>query len=84
MALNDDFKEENGMEYEINVARPVTEREKLYGYGTKYTHYFRVTVPYGSVKKVYEELKEKFPDCKLEVTAWQRVGNIVDMDKCDF
>lgn len=72
------------MEYEINVARPVTEREKLYGYGTKYTHYFRVTVPYGSVKKVYEELKEKFPDCKLEVTAWQRVGNIVDMDKCDF
>lgn len=31
------------MEYEINIARPVTNRERqLYGGG--YTHYFRVIV----------------------------------------
>ena len=71
------------MEYEINVARPVTEREKQ-RYGGDFIHYFRVVVPYGSVKKVYEELKEKFPDCKLSVTAWQRTGQEIDMNKCDF
>lgn len=71
------------MEYEINIARPVTNRERqLYGGG--YTHYFRVIVPYGSVKQVYEELKEKFPDCKIDVTAWQKVGEKVDMGKCNF
>ena len=72
------------MEYEINVAKPTTERARLYGYYSEYVHYFKVIVPYGSVKKVYEELKEKFPDCKLEVTVWQRSGSRVDMDKCDF
>lgn len=72
------------MEYEINVARPVTEREKLYGHVTDYKHYFKVIVPYGSVKKVYDELKGKFPDCKLDVTVWKKIGEEVDMDKCNF
>jgi len=63
------------MEYEINVA-------KLHN--GRYVHYFRVTVPYGSVKKVYEELKEKFPDCRLDVTAWQKTGREVNMDECNF
>lgn len=72
------------MEYEINVARPVTEKEKLYDSWAEYTHYFKVVVPYGDVKKVYEELKEKFPDCKLDVTAWKKIGEEIDMDKCNF
>lgn len=65
------------MEYEINVAKPCNK------YGG-YRHYFKVTVQYGNVKKVYEELKEKFPDCKIDVTVWQKTGREIDMDKCDF
>ena len=72
------------MEYEINVARPTTEHERKYYYYGDYFHYFRAIVPYGSVKKVYEELKEKFPDCKIEVTRWQRVGEEIDMDKFEY
>lgn len=72
------------MEYEINVARPLTEKEKLHNKWAEYTHYFKVIVPYGNVKMAYEEIKEKFPECKLEVTAWQKIGKEVDMDKCDF
>ena len=71
------------MEYEINVARPQTTRNAFYREGA-YTHYFKVTVPYGYVRKVSEELKEKFPDCKLNVTAWQKVGEAIDMDKCNY
>jgi len=69
------------MEYEINVARPTTERDVwVTGVYSEFRHYFRVIVPYGSVKKVYEELKEKFPDCKIDVTCWQKVGEPVDMN----
>ena len=70
------------MEYEINVARPTTERDVwATGVYSEFRHYFRVIVPYGSVKKVYEELKEKFPDCKINVTRWQTIGEQIDMDK---
>lgn len=71
------------MEYKINVARPTTDKEKQW-YGSSFTHYFKVIVQYGDVKRVYEELKEKFPDCEISVTAWQTIGNEIDMDKCDF
>lgn len=71
------------MEYTINVARPMTKRDSFYRSGD-YIHYFKVTVPYGSVRRVYEELKEKFPDCKIDVTVWQKVGESIDMDKCNF
>ena len=71
------------MEYEINIARPMTNREKQM-YGGNTIHYFKVIVQYGNVKRVYDELKEKFPDCEISVTAWQKVGKAVDMDKCDF
>ena len=66
------------MEYEINVAKPTM---KEY---SGYKHYFRVIVPYGSVKQVYKELKEKFPDCKIDVTVWQKVGKQINMEKCNF
>lgn len=59
------------MEFEINVA----ENGK---------HYFRVIVPYGKVKKVYTELQDKFPNCELTVTQWERVGKSVDIDNCTF
>lgn len=72
------------MEYEINVARPIEKRDKLYGYSGEFVHYFRVTVSYGNVKKVYEELKEKFPECKIEVMRWEKIGSYLDMSKCDF
>lgn len=71
------------MEYEINVARPATDREKQL-YHVSFIHYFKVFAQYGSVKRVYDGLKEKFPDCEISVTAWQKVGKAVDMDKCDF
>ena len=32
----------------------------------------------------YSISAHEFPDCKLEVTAWQRSGSRVDMDKCEF
>ena len=72
------------MEYEINVARPIEKRDKLYGCSGEFVHYFRVTVPYGRVKKVYEELKEKFPGYKLEVIEWEKIGSYLDMSKCNF
>lgn len=59
------------MEYEINVAK-------------NGIHYFKVIVQYGNVKNVYTELKEKFPECELKVVKWEKVGNWVDMDKCNF
>ena len=59
------------MEFEINVAK-------------NGKHYFRVIVPYGKVKKVYDELTEKFPDCKLSVTQWERVGKFIDIENCTF
>lgn len=59
------------MEFEINVAK-----NKM--------HYFKVIVPYGNVKKIYNELNEKFPECELRVTKWEKIGSFVDMDKCDF
>ena len=71
------------MEYKINVARPATDREIQF-YGSNFVHYFKVIVQYGNVKRVYEELKEKFPDCEISVTVWQKIGKDVDMDKCDF
>ena len=65
------------MEYVINVAR-WTNRNWNGGY----VHYFKVTVPYGQVKEVYEQLKEKFPEpeYKLDVTMWEKVGKSVDME----
>lgn len=59
------------MEFEINVAK-------------NKQHYFRVIVSYGKVKKVYDELKGKFPECELTVTKWEKVGQNVDMNKCTF
>ena len=59
------------MEFEINVAK-------------NGIHYFRVIVPYGSVKKVYNELKEKFPECKLSVYQLEKIASYVDMDECNF
>ena len=59
------------MEFEINVAK-------------NRVHYFRVIVPYGNVKKVYNELKEKFPEYELSVYQLEKIASYVDMDKCDF
>ena len=59
------------MEFEINVAK-------------NGIHYFRVIVPYGNVKKVYNELKEKFPECKLSVYQLEKIASAVDMEKCNF
>lgn len=59
------------MEYEINVAK-------------NRVHYFRVIVQYGNVKKVYEELKEKFSDCELSVYKLEKLASWVDMEKCEF
>ena len=59
------------MDYEINVAK-------------NNMHYFKVNVPYRNVKKVYEELKEKFPDCELMVTMWETIGRKVDMEKFKY
>ena len=59
------------MEFEINVAK-------------NRVHYFRVIVPYGSVKKVYNELKEKFPECELSVYQLEKIASAVDMEKCNF
>ena len=59
------------MDYEINVAKPVNLKWAAKTAGTIiYAHYFKVIVSYVSVKQVYEELCEAFPDCKIEVTAW--------------
>lgn len=63
------------MEYVINVAKKE---------GNRFVHYFKVTVPYGNVKKVYNELVEKFPNCKIEVTKWEKIGRVVDLENCDF
>lgn len=67
------------MEYTINVAKQIG--TNWYG---GYIHYFKVVVPYGNVKKVYEELKEKFPNCKIEVYKSETISKEVDMDKCTF
>ena len=75
------------MEYEINVARPTTDWEKMMYRGREWEHYFRVIVPYGSVKKVYDELKEKFPNCRLTVTCWQKTGKTYsdeELESCKF
>lgn len=69
------------MEYEINVAKP---RTTINDSTTTYTHYFRVIVPYGNVKKVYEELQEKYPDCKITITCWSKVGKDIDPIMCNF
>ena len=63
------------MEFEINVAKKEN--------GTL-RHYFKVTVPYGSVKKVYNELTEKFTDCELSVTVWNKVGKTVDVNTINY
>ena len=59
------------MEFEINVVK-------------NRVHYFRVIVPYGSVKKVYNELKEKFTECELSVYKLEKIASLVDIDNCDF
>lgn len=59
------------MEFEINVAK-------------NHIHYFRVIVGYGNVKKVYNELKEKFPDYDLSVYKLEKIASYVDMDECNF
>lgn len=59
------------MIFEINVSK-------------NHIHYFRVIVPYGNVKKVYNELKEKFPDYELAVYKNENIASYVDMDECDF
>lgn len=63
------------MTFEINVAK---KKNKIY------RHYFKVTVPYGNVKNVYNELKEKFTDCKLTVTRWDTVGEEIDVDTINY
>ena len=72
------------MEYVINVARPGTLADRNFYGSAPYIHYFKAIVPYGSVKKVYTELKERYPDCKIDVYAYQTTGTEVNMDECDF
>lgn len=59
------------MEYEINVAK-------------NNINYFKVTVSHRNAKKVYEEIKEKFPDYELIVIAWERMGRKVNMETEKF
>lgn len=59
------------MEYIINVAK----KNKR-----SFEHYFMAVVPYRNLKKVYEELKEKYHDCHIDVTAYEKVGHAIDME----
>lgn len=72
------------MEYVISVARPGTLTDRIFHGSAPYIHYFKAIVPYGSVKKVYAELREKYPDCEIDVYAYQTIGTEVNMDECDF
>lgn len=65
--------------YVINVARPTVETDKMFGYNGKYRYHFRAEVEYGNVKRVYDELCKAFPDCKIEVTKWENIGQSIDM-----
>lgn len=69
------------MEYTINVAKWSNRH-----WNGGYVHYFKVTVQYGQVKEVYEQLKEKFPepDFKIDVSRWQTVGTEIDMENFKY
>lgn len=72
------------MEYVINVARPGTLADRSFYGSAPYIHYFKAIVPYGSVKKVYTELRERYPDYEIDVYAYQTTGTEVNMDECNF
>lgn len=72
------------MEYVINVARPCMDKDRCYFGNVPYVHYFKVIVPYGHVKKVYLELKDKYPDHHITVCKWETIGTKINMDECNF
>lgn len=59
------------MEYVINVAK---KENKIF------RHYFMAVVPYRNLKVVYEELKERYPDCLIDVTKYEKIGHAIDME----
>lgn len=72
------------MEYVINVARPSTNRDRCYDGNVSYLHYFKAIVPDGRVKRVYTELKEKYPDYQIKVYAYETIKTEFNMDECNL
>lgn len=63
------------MEYYINVAKRS---------GDYWIYYFRACVSFGNVKKVYNELKSAFPDCKIDIYKKEIVTSSLYPDLIDF
>lgn len=59
------------MEYIVNVAKKNNR---------SFEYYFMAVVPYRNLKRVYEELKDKYHDCNIEVTAYEKVSHAIDME----
>lgn len=65
--------------YVINVAR--NHNIKLPKTEPRWLHYFRVEIsgePEREVKKVYNDLRARFPECKVTVTHWDVRGETQD------